>query len=246
MQCLIVAAGQGSRLRAIAPCKPLAPVLGVPLIERVIGAAAEGGATEFVVVTGYEGDRVEQFLSALAARSGFKISCQRNANWQASNGLSVLSARPHLGDRFALLMSDHLFDPTILGDLAATAPNLGATLAIDRRLDNPLVDLDDVTRVDLAGAGLIRGIGKGLGAYNAFDTGVFVATPALMDAIQADVDAGGTGGISDGMRRLARQDLAFGFEIGDRFWLDVDDAVAFGHAERTGVRPERRLEAARP
>ena len=43
--CLIIAAGHGSRLRDVSPSKPLTPVAGVPLIERVIRAAAEGGAT---------------------------------------------------------------------------------------------------------------------------------------------------------------------------------------------------------
>ena len=44
MHALIVAAGFGSRLRAVSPSKPLTPVAGVPLIERVILAAQAGGA----------------------------------------------------------------------------------------------------------------------------------------------------------------------------------------------------------
>ena len=41
MDCLIIAAGHGSRLRGVSPSKPLTPVAGVPLIERVIRAAAD-------------------------------------------------------------------------------------------------------------------------------------------------------------------------------------------------------------
>ena len=232
-KCLIVAAGQGTRLRQIAPLKPLAEVVGVPLIERVIDNALEAGATEFVVVTGYEGDRLEGFLQALAARRGLDIKCVRNEKWTASNGLSVLAGEPLLGDRFALLMSDHLFDPTILRDLAAhDTEDGGVTLAIDRRLSNPLVNLDDVTQVDLGAGGKIRRIGKQIGRYNAFDTGLFMATPALFEAIRQDIAAGGSGGISGGMQILANQGLASTFDIADRFWLDVDDAIAFEHAER--------------
>ena len=53
-----------------------------------------------------------------------------------------------------------------------------------------------------------------------------------MGAIGEDVARGGAGGISGGMTRLAAKGLATTFDIGERFWLDVDDAVAHSHAER--------------
>ncbi len=53
-RCLIIAAGKGSRLRQNGDSKPLAPILGVPLIERVIRCALEAGADDFYVVIGYQ------------------------------------------------------------------------------------------------------------------------------------------------------------------------------------------------
>ena len=234
MKCVIVAAGQGLRLRDIAPLKPLAPLLGAPLISHVINCALEGGATEFVVVTGYEGGKLEKFLYALAAARGLRLSCVRNPNWKGSNGLSVAAAGPVIhGGKFLLLMSDHLFDPQIVRDLIkAYRDSPGVALAVDRRLDNPLVDLEDVTRVDVAGDGAIRRIGKLIERYNAFDTGVFLASPLLIQAIEAKAGAGGIGSISEGMQALAEQGLAHAHDIKGRFWIDIDDAEAFGHAQR--------------
>ncbi len=233
MKGLIVAAGQGTRLRDIASSKPLAAVRGVPLIEHVIDAAHTGGVREFVVVTGYEARRLEVFLEHLAARRSLSITTVRNPGWRGSNGLSVTAAAAHLGERFVLLMADHLFDPTLLADLIAAPQRPGAAvLAVDRRLANPLVDLEDVTRVETDSAGDIVRIGKFIEPYNAFDTGVFLASQALIEAIGEDIAAGGAGGISGGMTRLAARGRAHTFDIGERFWLDVDDAVAHGHAER--------------
>ncbi|RKZ43891.1 MAG: hypothetical protein DRR16_11900 [Candidatus Parabeggiatoa sp. nov. 3] len=48
MKCLIIAAGQGTRLKSKGDIKPLVPLLGVPLIERIIRSAIEGGADEFL------------------------------------------------------------------------------------------------------------------------------------------------------------------------------------------------------
>ena len=151
--------------------------------------------------------------------------------------LSVVAAGPAVGDRFLLLMADHLFDPGIVQALiAADGAGRALTLAVDRRLENPLVDLDDVTRVVTDAEGRIVRIGKMIEPYDAFDTGVFLATPQLIQAIQDDVAAGGNGGLSGGVQRLADQGLAGTLDIGSRFWLDVDDAVAFGHAEREQAR----------
>ncbi|HEY3695286.1 NTP transferase domain-containing protein [Phenylobacterium sp.] len=228
---VVIAAGQGSRLRAIAASKPLASLVGVPMIERVAETALLGGVQGLVVVTGYEGERLEGFLDAFAVRRNLDLAHVRNADFTRPNGLSVLAAEPLVGDRFVLLMCDHLFDPTILRDLLHQP--LGrdeVVLAVDRRLENPLVQAEDVTRVDVAEDGRIRRIGKGLAQYNAYDTGIFLASRSLFAAIREDAEAGG-GGISGGMQRLADQGKARVFDIGSRFWIDVDDTLAFEQAE---------------
>jgi 1L-myo-inositol 1-phosphate cytidylyltransferase len=185
-----------------------------------------------VVTTGFEGDRVEAFLGDMAAAKSLSVTCVRNPDWSRPNGLSVLAAEGALDDRFIILMCDHLFDPTILRDLLHQP--LGPDeliLAVDRRLDNPLVDKGDVTQVATAADGRIRRIGKRLGQFDAYDTGVFVASKSLLRAIAEDAAAGG-GSLSGGVQRLADRGLARTFDIGERFWIDVDDAVAFEQAER--------------
>ena len=66
MKCLILAAGQGTRLKSKGEIKPLVSLLGVPLIERVIRSAMEAGVDEFVVITGYQGEQVSNFCQPLA------------------------------------------------------------------------------------------------------------------------------------------------------------------------------------
>lgn len=232
MKALIVAAGLGTRLREIAPSKPLAEVAGIPLIQSVIESAHQAGISEFVVVTGYEAAPLEGFLGRLARRARLRVETVRNPDWTLANGLSVLVARELIGEQFVLLMADHLFEPSLLADLLKTKGHpSGVTLAVDRRLANPLVDLADVTRVRTEGQHIVA-IGKGLDKHNGFDTGVFLASRRLLDAIAEDVAADGEGSITAGMRRLAAQGRAFAHDIGDRYWLDVDDPAAWREAER--------------
>ena len=70
MRAVIIAAGQGSRLREVASPKPLVHVRGTPLIVHVINGALAAGVSEFVVVTGYEAAKLESFLAEIAGARG--------------------------------------------------------------------------------------------------------------------------------------------------------------------------------
>ena len=221
MDCLIIAAGHGSRLRAVSPSKPLTPVRGMPLIERVIRSAAEGGATRFFVATGHEADRLEAFLETLP----FPIEPVRVADWDLPNGHSVLAGAARIAGDYLLTMSDHLFDPAIVAGLIA-APPAALTLAVDRDLAGPLLDMDDATKVETGADGAIVRIGKILDRFDAIDTGLFRATPALAEAIGA-----GGGSLSEGVQRLADEGRAASLDVTGLRWLDVDDPAALAKAE---------------
>ena len=234
MQCLIIAAGQGTRLRSLAPSKPLAEVNGVPLLGHIVRAAKAGGARSFLVVTGYEAEAVEAYLPHLSRATGVPIESIRNPDWLRPNGLSVLAAAPRLADAFLLLMADHLFDPQIVaGLLSARRPDAALTLAADYHHQNPELDLDDATKLLVGDDARIRRIGKTIDDYNAIDTGIFHATAGLIDALRRSLDEGSSGSLSEGVQRLASDGRAFAHDIGESWWLDVDDEPAFRKAERS-------------
>lgn len=231
MKCLIIAAGKGSRLQQKGDSKPLIPILGIPLIERVIRSAIEAGADEFFVVIGYQGDRVRDFLERLAERLGIRITPVVNEDWEKKNGLSVLKARDYLHEPFLLLMADHLFDPHLATALTALPPSDGEiALGVDCDTRNPLIDMEDVTRVKAEG-GKIRNIGKGLDDFNSFDTGVFLCSPAIFKALEQSQEKDGDTTLSGAVRVLAAEGRANAIPVGG-FWIDVDDPAAFRKAEK--------------
>lgn len=232
MKCLIVAAGQGTRLRDKGESKPLIELRGVPLIEHVMARARIAGVEEFFIVSGYRGKELRAALDALATRNGLRITVINNDEWDRANGVSVLKARPFLAEsNFLLTMCDHIVDPAILRVMIDGAVEPGTvTLGVDYHLDSPLNDPDDVTRVLCEGL-RIRRIGKVLREFNAYDTGVFVCTPAMFSALEAS-QAAGDDSISGAMNVLAGWDRARACDIGDRIWVDVDDPAAFIQAEQ--------------
>ena len=96
-QCLVIAAGRGSRLASGDLPKPLFRLPGLPLIERSIVTAQRAGLEKFTVVTGCNGARVTEFLDRLALCRGITITPVVNQKWDGGNGLSVLAAREASG-----------------------------------------------------------------------------------------------------------------------------------------------------
>ncbi|WP_417624139.1 NTP transferase domain-containing protein [Paremcibacter congregatus] len=229
MKCLIAAAGQGTRMREKGEIKPLIELDGVPIIERVIKNLRAGGVDDFYVTSGYRGTKVRGFLDMLAERENIKITHIINEDWERPNGISVLKAKGVIDGPFILTMCDHLFDPEIIKSLLAhDHEDDTVTLCVDYNIENPVVDIEDVTRVSCTRS-RIENIGKVIKGYNAFDTGIFYCTPKMFEALEQS-GREGDDSISGAMNVLGSWDKARTFDIEGRLWLDVDDPTAFGKA----------------
>ena len=223
---VILAAGQGSRLRPAAPLKPLCTVAGRSLLAHAVWGLAEAGFTRVVVVVGYGAGEVEAHI---AERSWpLAVESVLNPEFERPNGTSVLAAEPLVGTEEVLLaMCDHLVEPALYRRVAEAGATGGALLGVDRRIHNDWVDLEDVTRVRTLD-GRITEIGKGLADYDCFDTGVFAIGPKLFDALRSLESPS----LTEAMRTLASQASAFALDCGELGWIDVDDQSALTKAER--------------
>jgi len=193
MKCLIIAAGEGSRLSQRGDSKPLVPLLELPLIERVILNANRAGISDFYIVTGYNGEKLRKHLNQFSQNKNLKISYFQNNQWEKENGLSVLAAKKEINENFILLMSDHIFNESILAELLQKKIAYGEIiLAVDYNLKNKVVDIDDVTKVLVDDKGRIINIGKNIKKYNAYDTGIFLCSPAIFEVLEENSGNGDT------------------------------------------------------
>jgi len=230
-KCLIIAAGRGSRIRDVGELKPLVPVLGIPIIERVIMNVARAGIRDIYVVTGYNGKRLEEFLERLREKYHLNIRIISNNEWHKENGISVLKAEGYIGDKFLLLMGDHIVDPEIIRKLIhKEIPSDHVVLAVDRNIKNCFVNLDDVTKVHTNNGKLLR-IGKDIKDYNGFDTGIFLCSPVIFEGIKESIKRNNVSSLRGGISCLAEKGMVDVVDIGERFWIDIDDGDALSKAE---------------
>lgn len=222
---ILLAAGEGSRLRGATPIKPLCPIAGRTLIDHALGGLAEAGIERTVVVTGYGADTVEAYLRQRTWP--LAVDTVRSGDWRLPNGVSVRAAAAVVEGEALLAMCDHLVEPALYRRMAQAGAGAGLRLGIDRRLGHPFVDPLDVTCVETMGDRIVA-IGKGLEPHDCYDTGVFAIGLALFGVLGRMPAPS----LTDGVRALGATARARIVDCSDLDWIDVDDPAALLEAER--------------
>jgi L-glutamine-phosphate cytidylyltransferase len=152
MRAIILAAGQGSRLRPLTDDRPkcLVELGGRTLLDYQVAALRAAGAHEVVVVTGYRADAIERLglptrHNPLYARTNMVVSLMSAAD--------VLRS----GDDVLISYGDIVYLPRIAQALAASDAAFATT--VDRRWldlwglrnEDPLADAETL-RMDASGA----------------------------------------------------------------------------------------------
>ena len=110
---VILAAGMAKRLRPLTESKPkcLLAVGQRTLLERTVDAMLQAGVDDFVVVTGYLGEMIRDFLTSHYPNRTFRFI--HNADYEHNNNIYSLwmSGQVVRGKEFLLMDSDILCDP---------------------------------------------------------------------------------------------------------------------------------------
>ena len=214
MQTVVLAAGEGTRMRPLtaAQPKPMLPVAGKPLLEHTLDRAVEAGADRLVVVVGYESDRVQDHFGSHHGGVDLEYAVQQQQRGTAD---AVSAAAPLLADEpFVVLNGDALYDQASLDTLYSNGPGVGSY-----RVENPSaygvlqLAADDDTRV--------RGVVEKPADpdSNLINTGAYVFPAAAHDLLNVQTSERGELELTDVLEAVCNQFSVTAVPF-DR-WLDV-------------------------
>ena len=146
MQALMLAAGMGRRLGKYteAMTKCMISVGGRTLLERTVDALKEAGIRKFVMVVGWEADRLVDFIRDNIRDMEFEFVY--NHDYAATNNIySLYLAKEHLLlDDTILLESDLVYDQSLLRRMVeAPEEDLVAVAPYEQWMDGTVATLDD-------------------------------------------------------------------------------------------------------
>ncbi len=229
MKALIIAAGFGNRLwpRTQKIPKTLLPFGNGTILSTITDNLSLAGIEEFVLVVGYNGDHILNYLSE-NNDLGKDIRIVHNAEWERGNGLSVLIAEDALGEEpFILSMSDHIVPASSLRRIIECKKEENLLL-VDKR-PQQIFDIDDATKVWLEEDTIVN-IGKEIEPYNGIDCGIFRLDASFFAAMRRRLEKEQES-ISAAIQELIAEDnMKAVFLNGGERWIDIDTPEAYHFA----------------
>jgi bifunctional UDP-N-acetylglucosamine pyrophosphorylase/glucosamine-1-phosphate N-acetyltransferase len=131
MQAIILAAGEGSRMRPLTAKRPkvMLPVAGKPFLEHIIHRAHQAGVESFVIVVGYGQSTVRSHFgdgSFLGVRIDYAVQEK-----QLGTGHALMAAKALAEDRFLMLNGDVLPDVGTLRKLIDSEENAVTAIKVE-------------------------------------------------------------------------------------------------------------------
>ena len=133
MQAIVLAAGEGSRMRPLTAKMPkvMLPVAGKPLLEHILLRARAAGVDRFVLVIGYGAESVRSHFgdgSRLHLHIDYVVQDK-----QLGTGHALMAAESLAEDRFLVLNGDVLPDEACLREMARGGAAVSAIKVDDPR-----------------------------------------------------------------------------------------------------------------
>lgn len=184
---VVLAAGKGTRLGALrlAHSKAMTPILGVPVIQRVLEGFAANGCGEFVVVASPDDEALRAWAEGFGKNGcHLKLAFQKERKGTAH---ALLQARPFIHQDFAVTSCDNLYPDAHLSHLL-TAHLAHRPPAVITTSDFEPKDLDRAAGIKLQGS-LVLEIrekpGRASTGWDAIGKFLFTFRKGLLDCLDA-------------------------------------------------------------
>ena len=196
MQCVILAAGRGTRMGVLTDSrpKPLVLVAGTPIIAHIVSALPTE-VTELVIIVSYRGDMIRDYCGSEFL--GRTVTYCEQANPVGGTGDALKCAQSILKGKFMVLNGDDIHGPAILAQAATESAAIIAVYSNTPERFGVLSKNDDGTLRDIVEK-------PAQPQSNLVNTGAFVADTRLFDT-DVPLSASGELYVTDMLTQFAKK-----------------------------------------
>ena len=207
-QAIILAAGEGQRLRPFTVTRPKSMLLiaGKPILQYVIESLAENGIRSIVLVVGYRKEQVFDYMGS-GERFGVEIT-YINQEKQLGTAHALVQAKGVTEKEFLVLSGDNLIEPDTIAQFVGSKPDA----VLVKRVDNP--DRYGVLTIE---EGVVKGIVEKPiePKSNIINTGIYAFTAEALSLIEQELD------IPAALNNMLARGYPVNAQETDGTWLDV-------------------------
>ena len=207
-QAVILAAGEGQRLRPFTVTKPkvMLSIADKPILQYVIESLAQNGIRNIVLVVGYRREQVFDYIGS-GEQFGVNIVYITQEK-QLGTAHALAQAKAVIKNDFLVLPGDNLIEADTIARFVATKPDS----VLVKRVDNPL--RYGVVTVE---EGIVKDIVEKPkeAKTNIVNTGIYAFTTEIFNFVEAELD------IPDVLNKMLAQGEPISAQETDGTWLDV-------------------------
>ncbi len=215
MECVILAAGEGKRMRPLTASRPkvMLPVAGRPMLEHLIVSARDAGIKDFILVVGYKEQDIRDYFKD-GGRFGVKIryAVQRK---QSGTANALLCTENLLRGPFMLLNGDMILDSSdilafskisvpCVGTVESSHPQDFGVLDVEGAKVLSIVEKPKEPKSNLVNAGIYL-----------FDTGIFAILKSLSLSERGEYE------LPDALMQYAEKGMLSHFTLSS--WFDIGE-----------------------
>jgi len=207
-QAVILAAGEGQRLRPFTVTKPkvMLSVAGRPILSYVVESLAQNGIRNIVLVVGYGKEQVFDYMGSVE-QPDVNITYVTQER-QLGTAHALAQAKAATEDEFLVLPGDNLIEANTIAQFVAVRPEA----VLVKRVDNPIR-----YGVVTIGSGVVKDIVEKPkeAKSNIINTGIYAFTKEIFNFIEPELD------IPDVLNNMIAQGKPISAQETDGTWLDV-------------------------
>ncbi len=216
MKAVIIAAGEGTRMRPLTSSNPkvMLPIANKPMIEHTIKAAMDAGISEFLIVTGYREDAIRNYFND-GNCLGISIEYLRQEE-QLGTANAIACAKGYVKGHFIVLNGDMLVSAQHIRQLISRTED--AVISV-KEVEDP----SNFGVIETSGNIVIRIIEKPKDpSTNLANAGIYLFHEVIFDYIEkTEISKRGEYEITDSLQMMIDDGFRVGHEIMATEWIDI-------------------------
>ncbi|MFC1932135.1 bifunctional sugar-1-phosphate nucleotidylyltransferase/acetyltransferase [Chloroflexota bacterium] len=207
-QAVILAAGEGQRLRPFTVTKPktMLSIAGKPILQYVVEALARNGIRQIVIVVGYKREQIFDYLGA-GEKFGVDIVYMTQKR-QLGTAHALAQTKDTIEDEFLVLPGDNLIEADTIAQFVDMKPNAVLVKKVDNTARYGIVTIE---------GGVVRNIVEKPkeAEGNIINTGIYAVSREIFDFVETELD------IPDVLNKMLAQGYTISAQEAEGTWLDV-------------------------